>query len=127
MPRAKKSAAAVVSAEPIESKVNKSEAIRVARKALGRGAKAKAIIANLAEQGINVTAAAVYAVLGKSKRRRLQAAAPKSFSGGRGRPSSNGEALNVDALLAVNKISQQVGGLDHVEAATRALRKLQLS
>lgn len=105
-------------ARPKPGELNKSEAIReyIAKH---KRAKAAAIVAAMAEKGIEVRPALVYAVLGKKKTRRgtlKTSKGPKTTSG-------NGQ-VSLDTLLAAKKLVTHSGSIESAMAALKVLEQL---
>ena len=127
-----------------EAGVNKSQAIRD-YKAANPDAGPTAIMNALAEQGVTVTTALVSNALTNAKKKTVKkkpgrppkAAAtadlpkrpgrpPKKGKkkGGRPKASSNGSDVNLNALIAAKKLSDEMGGVNAAKAALDALSKL---
>lgn len=115
-----------------DGELNKSEWVRVYLETHPR-AKAKDIVAALAEQGVTVTpgyAAGLRfkARMAKKKARRL---AKKMVAESGGEPKASGSAarasadrFSLDSLLAAKKLAESLGGLEAARAAVAALVKL---
>ena len=93
----------------------KSAAIRQAREKLGAKAKASEIVAEAAKQGVKVTAALVYNVLGKKKGK-----------GKRGRRKASGDVggNSYGALNEAVTFVKRVGSMAEAKAALLALDKV---
>ncbi len=113
----KDAAAAHGAAEP-----SKAQRIRDAAAALGKKVRPRDVIAELAKEGITVSAAQVSMTLTASgyrrKRRRGKAAKVTTV-----KPTST-NGLNVDALLAAKALIAKVGSVEVAEEALAALKKL---
>ena len=98
--------------------VNKSQAIRDYAKA-NPTAGPTAIVAALAEQGIQVTTAMASTVksMAKKKRRAKRAAAAGA------KPAS--DKISVAALIQAKKMAAEMGGIEKAKEALAALAKLQ--
>ncbi|TWT98590.1 hypothetical protein [Stieleria varia] len=123
------------------SGVNKSKEIRDYYAANPK-AKPKEIVEAMAEKGINVSAQYVSTIRINSKKKSgkktgKKRGRPVGSTKGRpvgrpagrpaGRPplsSKSTDMVNVDALLAVKKMVEQVGGIDQAKSALNALEKL---
>ena len=99
-----------------KSDVNKSEEIRQALKA-NPSAKAREIVALLAEKGIQVAASQIYFVKGTLKGRngRKKDAAPPSSSNG----SVNGDV--VATILKVKGLATELGGFKKLQTLVELL------
>lgn len=104
-----------------KGEVNKSQAIRDYL-AANKRAKAPAVIAALAEKGIEVKGPLVYAIIGKSRRRKggtETRRGPKTVRG-----SNGNEKLSLETLLAAKKLADALGGVEKAQAALDVLAKL---
>lgn len=104
-----------------KGEINKSEEIRSYLSAHKR-AKAAAVVTALAEKGITVGAALVYAIKGKNRSKRSGAKTTrgvrKTSSGSR-----NGN-VSLETLLAAKKLADELGGVSKAIDALRVLEKL---
>jgi|GEM_PF-2396341 len=104
-----------------KGEVSKSDSIR-AYLAAHKGAKAAAVVAGLAEQGIVVGLPLVYALKRKGKRGPKRAAS-KTTRGPAKTSSGNGQ-LSLQTLLAAKKLADAVGGFENAREALLVLEKL---
>jgi hypothetical protein len=102
-----------------KGEVSKSDAIR-GYLADHKKAKAADVVAALAEQGIQVSTALIYALKGKGRSKRGRAkttrGAPKTTPG-------NGK-FSLETLLAAKKLADGMGGVDKAREALALLAKL---
>ena len=91
-------------------KVNKSQAIRDIL-ATNPHAASKDIIAQLAEQGIRVSAAMVYYIKSKSRQAKRRAKREKVAASSRGMIAKN----PVEIVLRVKDLAREVGGISHLK------------
>jgi hypothetical protein len=125
-----------------KAKVNKSDVIRKILSDIGAIAKdapegwAKTVATKLEAKGIKVSAPMIYqlrtkemakaGVVAKTKRRRRKAAKAKAVSVAvaSSAPAPTKTAGKYDALFAVKKLANELGGLEHVESAVAVLKRL---
>lgn len=125
-----------------KAKVNKSDVIRKILSDIGAIAKdapegwAKTVTTKLEAKGIKVSAPMIYqlrtremekaGIVVKAKRGRKKAAAKAkavSLAGGSSAPAPK-TSDKYDALFAVKKLANELGGLEHVESAVAVLKRL---
>jgi hypothetical protein len=124
-----------------KAKVNKSDVIRKILSDIGAIAKdapegwAKTVATKLEAKGIKVSAPMIYqlrtkemakaGVVVKTTRRRKKAAKAKAVSlvVGSAAPAPKHDG-KYDALFAVKKLANELGGLEHVESAVAVLKRL---
>ncbi len=125
-----------------KAKVNRSDVIRKILQDIGAVSKdapggwAKTVKAKLEAKGIKVSDPMIYqlrtkemakaGVVVKTKRGRKKAAAKVkavSLAGGSSAPAPKTEG-KYDALFAVKKLANELGGLEHVESAVAVLKRL---
>jgi hypothetical protein len=121
-----------------KAKVNKSDVIRKILSDIGAIAKdapegwAKTVTTKLEAKGIKVSAPMIYqlrtkemakaGMTAKTKRGRRKAAA-KARAVGSSAPAPKNDG-KYDALFAVKKLANELGGLEHVESALAVLKRL---
>src|SRR5262245_3616381 len=98
-----------------KGEVSKSQAIRDYISTHKR-AKTAAIVAGLAEKGVEVAPGLVYAVKGKGRR------GAKTTRGARAK--SDSKQLAVDKLFAAKKLAASLGGVEEAIRTLRILEKL---
>lgn len=104
---------------------NKSQAIRDCS-AANPSFSPKEVAEALAKNGITVTPEYVSTIwsLDKAKTRKVKkkaAAATRAAA-----PKASGESLTLDALVQARKLAEQLGGIEKVQSAIDALKKLGL-
>jgi len=121
-----------------KASVNKSDVIRKILSDIGANTKdapagwAKTVMAKLEAKGLGVSAPMIYqlrnrelakaGIVVKSKRRRKKAAA-KAKAVVASAPAAKNDGW-YDALFAVKKLANELGGLEHVESAVAVLKRL---
>ncbi len=114
-----KKAAGRTKASFANGKLNKAQRIRDVAKALGKKFRPRDVIAELATQGITVSAAQVSTTLRAAGYRRKRRGKKAT---GAAAPVANG--LNLGALLAAKLLIHKAGGVKAAEAAIQAMKKL---
>jgi hypothetical protein len=116
------------------AEMSKADAIRDAVSRLGRKARPRDVIADLAEKGVTVTSPQVSSLMKKLgiKRRRRRGAQRGAANGAVGQTSSGAKrgpratgGLSANDLLDAKKLADQLGGVEKLKKALDLLEQLQ--
>jgi hypothetical protein len=103
---------------------SKAEAIRQSIRRFGKTFRPRDVIADLAEKGIDVSSAQVSTIaktLGMRPRRKGRRAVAAGVARTTAKRSTE---VSLDALVATKRLSDQLGGIEHVKSALDALSKI---
>jgi hypothetical protein len=115
------------------AQMSKADAIRDSISRLGRKARPRDVISDLADKGVTVTSPQVSALmkkLGIKRRRRrggraaANGTAPKAATGAKRGPRATGN-LTASDLLDAKKLADQLGGVEKLKKALDLLEQLQ--
>lgn len=102
-----------------KGEASKSDAIRTYLSA-HKGAKASAVVAALAEQGVQVSTPLIYAIKGKGRSKR----GPAKTKRGDSKASPEMGTFSLETLLTAKKLTNALGGVEKAREVLVLLEKL---